>query len=307
MSAKIAIGFTVFNAPLRLRHLLHNLEVTGQRPADLGVQGFVMEDRSTDDISEQYRRLARGAGLPHVRLGVWGNMHGCARGAAEFAFRGLKADWFVYWPDDTLATPGAAKALVGFLMVRANIGAVGAVQAPYWNASELVDAGVLPHRDAMLDEAWWSRVPLNPHWEACDRRLYVNLNGAIFAVHRDAYYASGGFPTRTWCLDEHLGAAIWLKSPFGVLARGGPPFLHYFGASTINHPHPDAYAPSEQAWLDEWGKAKAEVGTWSRGAMRKFSQMTGIPDTSGEWTDEPGPCPICAKRHEPAEHIGGGS
>lgn len=259
----VGVGLTTFNAPGRLRKLLNVLESQGL----LGQPWLpvrVFEDPWKPEVQRPYERLCADFGVPLERLPRWS----CMQGAIQYAVEHTPEPWFLYLTDDVLPTPGAISDLL--IWARVLYGSrVGAYQIPYWNYDEL-PAAAKPFGDAkqrMWDEPhdWLGDIPRNPHWDNHGRpRPYVNVNGAGFVLRRSAWETVGGFSQATWCLDEDIGAKLWLRTDQIVVTVPGPPFVHYMGGSLD---HPDHNMHSAEAWEAAGWPDKQEVHRQTRAAM----------------------------------------
>lgn len=195
------------------------------------------------------------------------------QGVADFAFREGDADWFIYYPDDVLSTPAFFDWARMWITTAPSW--VGAIQLPYWNYQDLT---TLP-REGMFNGqyAWLDMVGFNPHWYGpC---LYMNVNGATFAVRKKAYEQAGGLDLRTWCLDEYLAWAIWTRTEYGIISVPGAPLVHQGGATTVaqhalgkaHHRH-----STIEGWLDAVGKPKDECGAIIRDIMNQRGKQWGV-------------------------------
>lgn len=240
---------------------------------------YVIEDLSTDAIHEGYGEVCRRYKLPLIRTAEWG----CMQGAAEAALEHASADWVIYWPDDALPTPGCVDNMVRWTnavdLPEHCHWRIGAIQTPYWNYQ--TDDGLYPgrHRDDALgaDMRWLMGVPQNPHWYG--PAYYVNVNGAGFALRKAAWRAAGGFPKKTWCLDEHIACKLWLSTEYGIISVPGSPAVHIGGMATpdmhrLGHGH--LRCATEAGWLDEWRESKDSLGEKCRMRMRVEQKRTGI-------------------------------
>jgi hypothetical protein len=269
MKPSIAIGITTFHAPMRLRKLIEILRDQGSLEyfSKVGIPIRIFQDpwRKHEYDNIIYDQIGREYRLPLTRLPKWS----CMQGSAEFAVENSPEDWFIYLPDDVLPAPGALNRIVDWI-IRLDRSPVGALQVPYWNADELPNPPWAPGgKEAMwhLSSEWLWNVPKNPHWEITGKPYpYVNLNGAGFAIRRATWQAVGGFSQETWCLDEDMGAKIWLRTAEIIVALPGPPFVHYMGGA-LDHPEHHFHC------LDCWHKAgwpdKDEVHRQCRAVMKE--------------------------------------
>lgn len=239
----IGLAMVTFNAPLRLRSLL-SIATQDNLIPDLPFRLF--EDPWKPEAQAQYDRVAREFKVPYYRVPKDHRVSkdpntgwSCMQGAVEYAVENTPEDWFLYWTDDVLPTPGAFQNIIQWIYELDSY-PVGAIQWPYWNADELP---VKPwaHKDSMWlpDSGWLAEIPQNPHWNGPSNapRPYINLNGAGFALRRSTWEQVGGFSQKTWCLDEDISLKIWLKADQVIVTVPGPPFVHYMGASLDHPPH----------------------------------------------------------------------
>jgi len=295
---RIQTAITCYAAPLRLAKIFETMETSGWPAGEI----VVYEDLSNDDRSKAYaatvRRVAdRGEHVViHRPRPTWGGMQGTAQFAAEqAAIDG--AEWVIYFPDDVLPTPGVFSWLEKWLPAMPDH--VGAVQIPYWNYDVMIgvedilcdssgqlrrEIDALGQRDKKRAQLfsdptdWLADVPWNPHWYG--PAFYINVNGAGFAFRIDAWKAAGGFPTKTWCLDEHLGARLWLHTNYTVVTIPGPPIIHMGGASTADQfafGHAHLREATNDGWFDEWGVDKETLGNQIRECMELAHRKYGMP------------------------------
>lgn len=291
---KIQVAVTVYASPLRLAKIFETM-------VEAGWNGWptapvvVYEDLSDDAHARTYAALCKQYSVEHRRRPTWGGMQGTAQFAAEQAAKD-GVDWVIYFPDDVLPTPGTFAWLENWLAILP--AHVGAVQIPYWNYDALIGTEGVPGGDdgALRRELdalgqhgkeraqlfadpvdWLPRVPWNPHWYG--PAFYINVNGAGFAFRTDAWKAAGGFPTKTWCLDEHLGAKLWLETDYTVVTVPGPPILHMGGASTADqhaYGHAHLREATNDGWMDEWGVDKETLGRRIRERMQIAQARYGM-------------------------------
>jgi hypothetical protein len=251
MSPTVTIGITVFHNPMRLRKLLQVLDHQGQLDAFGAVPVRVFQDPwdKYPEDDKMYARICRDANVEYHRLPHWS----CMQGSIQFAVEHSPEDWFIYLPDDVLPAKGALDSAIKWCSTY-DPAPVGAFQIPYWNADEL-PSPPWQHKDEMwtMDISWLAKVPRNPHWDGTAKPNtggrpypYVNLNGAGFALRRSTWKAVGGFSPLTWCLDEDMGAKIWLRTPQIIVTAPGPCFVHYMGGSNDHPPHEFW---TKKAWL----------------------------------------------------------
>lgn len=233
----------------------------------------VFEDPSPfadqEEVSKAYEQVCRDHKVDLATAPSWG----CMQGIIDFAMRVTGEEWMIYVPDDVLFTKGGLwNEYAGVLAYGREF--VGAIQAPYWNAHELVDMGVMPSRDAMYNGWEPTSVPRNPHWEYPGLpRKYINVNGAGFSINRELYKAFGGWPTCTWRLDEWAGYQAWMHNMV-CITLPGPPRIHYHGGSTAEMPHGLDYS-SVKNWEAATGRSPEECGRVTNEVMDR------IPD--GTW------------------------
>lgn len=273
MSIQLAI--TTFGNPERLTKLFTAFDMVNWPPCEV----YVVEDPSNEVVHDGYVDLSRRYGVPLITMPEWG----CMQGSAEAALEHATADWVVYWPDDALPTVGCVDNLIQwatvFSLPEHSGWKVGAFQTPYWNYQ--TDDGLYPgrHRDTALnsDQRWLLGVPHNPHWYG--PAYYVNVNGAGFVVRREAWKAAGGFPTKTWCLDEHLSCKLWLATDYSIVTIPGPPAVHVGGMATpdmhrLGHAH--LRCATNDGWLDEWCESKDSLGEKCRMRMKVEAKRTKL-------------------------------
>lgn len=229
----VAIAITVYNNPARLAALLDNMRWAGIPDIPL----YILEDpcKRGQDTSNDYKAicLEKIGDLDYIfqTAPEWG----CMQGIIDFALRATTEDWIIYVPDDVLFTRGGLwNEYAGVLTYGRDF--VGCIQAPYWNAHDLVAMKVMPHREAMYQGWMPDKIPRNPHWDGEDLpRKYININGAGFSISRRLYDAMGGWPKCTWRLDEWAGYQAW-KQGMCCITMPGPPRIHYFGGATPDMP-----------------------------------------------------------------------
>lgn len=264
----VAIAITTFMRPDRLERLLRNMIWAGWPD----IKTYVTVDAPLEgwspkhfDLMEQFKNvtcqfpIAKTTFMPE-----WG----CMQGSIQSAMETSREDWIIYVPDDILFTKGALyNEYAGVLAYGEPF--VGGIQAPYWNADELHDLGVMPDKKCMLGEWIPSGIPRNPHWDADGLpRSYVNLNGAGFSLNRDLWFKMGGWPRETWRLDEYAGLMAW-KYDFVCLTLPGPVRVHYFGGATGDMPDGLGFH-KEESWEKATGMSVQESGTFSRTLMNRW-------------------------------------
>lgn len=232
----------------------------------------IVEDYSNEEVHQSFRGLAYKYNLVHIRAREWLGM----QGTVQFAMNELRGDWMIYLPDDVLPTPDSIANVVRWLRIVPDW--IGAVQVPYWNYDELF---VGKHRELMLEGSleWLYSVPINPHWYGpC---MYVNVNGAGFALRRSVWEQVGGFSQKTWCLDEDISARIWLNTNYyAIVTIPGMPWIHQCGGSTRDQHkfgHYDYRESTIDGWLDEWGIDKSTMNTRIKDVMKVRSERYKFP------------------------------
>lgn len=238
------------------------------------VPDIIIEDYSTDALSQEIQHIAQQFGAQHTRRPTWGGL----QGAGQYMMERSTADWVLYWTDDAAPTPGSIAALRDWCRLVPSH--VGALQWPYWNVPDLVERfpGLIPP-NGMFDPGFASRLPLipfNPHWFG--PAFYLNVNGAGFALRRAAWESVGGFSPQTWCLDEDISVRLWLSGNWTVMTVPGPPIIHHGGLSTPDqhaHGHTNNRAATIDGWLDAWRRSKEDVGAECRRAMASWQAKTG--------------------------------
>lgn len=255
----VSIGVTTFNAPQRLQAVLRAIDYFGRPQVPIRV----FEDPWNKALKPWYAEVVGEFGFPYDSVPpshrVAKNAVGwsCMQGVIEYAVEQSPEDWFLYYPDDILPTPGAIQNCLDWIE-RLDPTPVGAFEMPHWNVDDL-PSGIRPWdskpssfqyaKDAMWQEPfdWLKKVPRNTHWDGPFNKPYpyVNLNGAGFALRRSIWEKVGGFAQETWCLDEDIGAKIWLRTEQMVVTVPGPPFVHYMGAAMQ---HPEHAYHSIEAW-----------------------------------------------------------
>jgi hypothetical protein len=211
------------------------------------------EDR--EEVTREIAAICKGYKLKH-HVGIeWT----CMQGIIDIAMRWSDEDWIIYVPDDVRFPKGALwNEYAGVLTYGRDW--VGGIQAPYWNATDLVSMGALPHREAMWENHYLEKLPRNPHWEGPGvPRKYINLNGAGFSISKDLYTKMGGFPQCTWRLDEWAGYQCW-KQGKACITLPGPTRVHYFGGATPQLPGALGYHTVEAWQQATGGKTPAETG-----------------------------------------------
>lgn len=265
-----AIAITTFKNHLRLNGLLENMRWSGL--PDIPV--YVFEDPTPTDerakVSDRMAAVCDTFSVPLHTAPKWG----CMQGIIQFALANTKEDWIIYVPDDVLFTRGALWNMYAAVLTYGRE-FVGGLQTPYWNADELADLGLMPHKDCMY-AGWMPRdIPQNKHWNAAGvPRIYVNLNGAGFAINRKLWKVMGGWPAQTWRLDEYAGYKAWMHGMV-CLTVPGPPAVHYFGGATPEMPAEKPDFSSEAAWVEATGLTPQQSGEVCREKMRKIPAREG--------------------------------
>lgn len=268
----VAIAITVFRNPGRLEDLLRNMQWAGI--PDIPVRVF--EDPSPygdrDKITSAYTEVALRMGVDSfLTAPEWG----CMQGIIDHAFKNTNEDWLIYVPDDVVFTRGGLwNELAGVLAYGLDF--VGGIQAPYWNATDLVSMHVMPSRASMYNGWIPEEVPQNPHWNGPNGmpRKYVNLNGAGFSMSRRLYNEMGGWPKCTWRLDEYAGYMAW-KLGMVCITLPGPPRIHYFGGATPLSPEGKDFHTAE-AWKEATGALPEETGVETYKIMEKFKSESWL-------------------------------
>ena len=254
---RVAIVVTVYRNPPRLAALWDNMRWSGL--PDIPV--YVFEDPSPfedrKEITEAYHAVASDKGIQVLNTAPqWG----CMQGIIQYALENTSEDWIIYFPDDVLFTKGALwNEYAGVLTYGRDF--VGAIQAPYWNAQDLVHMGAIPYKEIMLNGWRPDSIPQNPHWNGGGvPRKYINVNGAGFSVNRACWEGMRGWPSVTWRLDEYLGYQSW-RQGLVVLTLPGQPRIHFFGGSTAYQPQYLTYHTEESWKLATGGLSPADCGS----------------------------------------------
>lgn len=254
----VAIAITVYHRPERLAGLLDNMHWAGlpdipvyiveDRPPVDGVASAEISRGFQDVIAEKLPRAL------YVRTPKWG----CMQGSIQHALTVSTEDWIIYVPDDVRFAKGGLYHEYAAALAYGRDW-VGCMQAPYWNATDLVTMGVLASREAMWAEVPFS-LPRNPHWDNNGvPRKYINVNGAGFTINRRLFDAMGGWPTCTWRLDEWAGYQAWMHGMV-CMTVPGPPRVHYFGGTTPDQPTGLAFHSVEAWQAATGGLTPAETG-----------------------------------------------
>lgn len=264
----VAIAVTTFKRPERLRTLLENMTWSGLPDIPL----YVFEDPVPDDrrsrVSSRMSAVCEEFNVPLRTAPTWG----CMQGAIQYAMEETSEDWIIYVPDDVLFTRGALWNMYGAVLTYGRP-FVGGIQTPYWNADELFELGMMPHKECMYEGWKPESISRNPHWENGGvPRIYVNLNGAGFAISRKLWKAMGGWPKQTWRLDEYAGYRSWFYGMV-VITVPGPPAIHYFGGATPDMPEEKPDFSSVSAWKEATGETPEESGLISREKMAKIPRV----------------------------------
>ena len=246
----VAVVITTFKNPGRLSQLLENMEWAGVPEIPV----YVFEDRAPSadwvdwhvrnaEVCDRFKWVSRFETTPK-----WGCMHG----VIEYAMQHTEERWIIYVPDDVAFTRG------GLLQEHAAALAygrdfVGAIQAPYWNADELHQMGVVRRLDEPFETASVVHVPRNTHWDNGGiPRIYINVNGAGFTLNRDVFEEMGRvWPKSTWRLDEWFAWKVW-NSGRVCLTVPGPPRVHRMGGATHLMPKGLKFS-SVEGWMEATG------------------------------------------------------
>lgn len=258
----VAIAITTYRNPARLAGLLDNMRWAGI--PDIPI--YVFEDRTPlRDGEEIHAAYANVISVNGRERSVWPIVHrfertdqwSCMQGVIDYAFQNTTEDWIIYVPDDVAFTRGSLwNEYAGVLAYGRDF--VGGIQAPFWNAQDLVDMGIFQSKlDTYKPH---DRIPPNPHWNHPGvPRKYINLNGAGFSMSRKLYEKMGGWPRCTWRLDEYAGYQAW-KNGMVCITLPGPPRIHYFGGATHLMPDVKPDYSSVENWVRATGKTPAEAG-----------------------------------------------
>lgn len=235
-------------------------------PDALNEKWMVVEDPCDRlGVTEGYQDLCEEYGLEFYKLPKWSNMHGAAKEAFDMAISLHDPKWIIYLGDDLAISPKSLTAILSYLRLNA-LSTIGLLGVPYWNAHDLrpqSDKGDWFYRDT----EWTRTVDRNPHWDGDGySRPYVNVNGAGFICRASMYKDVGGFAEGTWCLDESLSYRCWTRSEYSIVTLPGPPFVHFFGGSTLSRP-PQHDMHTEARWIEAIGKSKSECDKDMRSIM----------------------------------------
>ena len=266
----VAVVITTFKKPARLANLLGNMHWSGL--PDIPV--YVFEDptptEDRDKITKRFQAVCDEYRVPLKTAPEWGCMHGIIQYAMEMTYE----PWIIYVPDDVLFTKGALWNMYASVLAYGRW-FVGGLQMPYWNADELFESGLMPHKECMY-EGWIPEgIPHNKHWDNGGlARIYVNFNGAGFAINRRLWQKMGGWPTQTWRLDEYAGYKAWMHGMV-VLTIPGPPAIHYFGGATHDMPDEKPDFSGVPAWKEATGVTPEEAGLACREKMARIPSKHG--------------------------------
>lgn len=281
--SRISVVVPSYNGVERCRFMLGTADRNDQ-------EAFTPPWRIVEDpcgfqgVHEAYDELPKEFPVSVHHLDEWSNMHGAAKKAFVIATAVDDPEWIIYLGDDLAITPGSLTNMMYFLLNNP-LETVGLVQFPYWNSHDLAAAAEREEAPAKLqfmvgdrfwkNPSWTDIVPPNPHWNNDHdfggkyngiARPYVNVNGAGFACRASTYRAVGGFQEGTWCLDETISVKTWLQTDKSIVALPGPPFVHYFGASTLaSPPKHDLY--THERWEEAMGMSKATADALCREKM----------------------------------------
>jgi hypothetical protein len=262
----VGIVITTYMSPKRLNCVLTNMKWAGWP----SIPTYIVVDAPYDgwkghmDVMGEYDKVCRVYGIKPFYMSEWG----CMQGSIEVAMRLSSEDWIIYVPDDVLFTKGSLYNEYAGVLVYGQ-GWVGGIQAPYWNADDLLRLGVMPQKDLMWEGWIPQNIPQNPHWNAQGLpRSYINLNGAGFSLNRRLWEDMHGFSTETWRLDEYAGFQAWQRG-YVCLTLPGPPRIHYFGATTPDQPDGLKFH-TEEAWELATGVSVVDGGNLSRERMMEW-------------------------------------
>jgi hypothetical protein len=269
----IAIGIHVYANPDRFDRLMQNILWSGV-PADIKIRVFE-DPKLTDtnqEISKRYQKLCEKYNVSYYRAPSWG----CIHGIVQFAVMNSPEDWFIYVPDDVLFTKGHFQGVVDHIY-KYNHTCAGMFQTPYWNAHEYKPGW--PSSDYKylwtipIEKAnkFLETVPENPHWSHEDKMpyLYINVNGAGFALRRKVWEEVGGFSPKTWCFDEDIAVRCLMYSRYHIFAIAGKPSIHLFAGSTLDGTQPQHQFSTLESWIKAWGMDKT--------AICKLSDLAQMP------------------------------
>lgn len=283
MRPSIGLVFTVYGNPRRLSTILRAFDEVDSWGEALCDELLIVEDPSTNLAHEGFARLAEKYEIQHYLMPEWG----CMQGSGQAMMEQTESDWIIYFPDDLLPTHGSIANMMRWIRFAEHEPhrdyRIGGIQMPYWNFEELFPDRVREECFGNPDLSWLRSVPWNHHWWG--PAYYVNINGAGFAVKRQGWQEAGGFPKKTWCLDEHLSCKYWLECGWATISVPGPPFVHAGGLSTVDqHANNRAHMRHStlDGWYDEWGPppegTKDALHERCREVMARESARTGIPD-----------------------------
>lgn len=277
----VAIAVTAFRNHQRLNALLDNMKWAGL--PDIPV--YVFEDpvpgRERHEVTAEMIRVC----VKHEVILRTAPKWGCMQGIIQYALEQTTEDWIIYVPDDVLFTKGGLwNEYAGVLAYGREW--VGGIQAPYWNAHELVALGAIPTREVMFRGWIPDHIGQNPHWNGYGLpRKYINLNGAGFSINRKLWEKMGGWPACTWRLDEYAGYMAW-KCGMACITLPGPPRIHYFGATTPEQPVHEDFSSVEN-WKKATGGTPEETGYWTSEIMKNvpetFDEILRFVREGGSW------------------------
>lgn len=276
----VAIAITVFRDASRLDTLLNNMRWSGWPD----IPTYVFEDPFEADrkgVSNDFAAVCDKYNVPLSTAPFWGCMHGII----QFAMENTKEDWIIYIPDDVLFTRGGLwNEYMGVLAYGREF--IGGIQAPYWNADELVTMGIIPHKKVMYEGWVPDGVGQNPHWNWFGvPRKYINLNGAGFSLNRELWRGMGGWSRHTWRLDEYAGYKAW-QLGMACITLPGPPRVHYFGGATHLMPEHEDYSSVEN-WKKATGGTPTETGNETRVILDRvpesFDDILKFWNMGGRW------------------------
>jgi hypothetical protein len=99
--------------------------------------------------------------------------------------------------------------------------------------------------------------------------LYINVNGAGFALRRKVWEEVGGFSPKTWCFDEDIAVRCLMYSRYHIFAIAGKPSIHLFAGSTLDGTQPQHQFSTLESWIKAWGMDKT--------AICKLSDLAQMP------------------------------
>lgn len=264
----VAIVVVTYGNPDRLSAVLDNMKWAGIPDIPVYIYEDPIPFDNRADVTRDYEVVAKRHGFKLFTAPKWG----CMQGITQYAMETTNEDWIIWVPDDVLFTCGGLwNEYAGVLTYGREW--VGGIQAPYWNAADLVTMGALSTKEVIFS-GWQPSVPQNPFWN--DRglpRAYINLNGAGFSINRQLWKDMGGFPQETWRIDEYLGYQAWTRG-YVCVTLPGQPRVHYFGGSTSRLPQGLDFH-TEANWIKVLGCSVADA------TGRIYQQIHKLP--GGQW------------------------